>query len=156
MVDDVDLLVNIPKMKLHGKAMFTGALKNNFGLIRRKWKLPYHDRLCETIIASNIGIPRQLTIMDGSVALSGRGPSYGIPCQPHLVLGSWDPVAVDAAGAQLSGLSPVLVGHVRLAAHAGLGSRQFVLHWLGEKPARSEAPRMDWLRFVAANALRRS
>jgi uncharacterized protein (DUF362 family) len=155
-VRETDLYVNVPKMKLHGKALFTGALKNNFGLVRRKWKLPYHARLCETIIASNLHLPRQATIMDGTVVLSGRGPAYGVPSRPGVMLGSWDPVAIDAAGARLSGVPVAAAGHIRLARAAGIGNDEHRLDWLGSPAARTGRPRPDWLRLAMANALRRA
>lgn len=155
-VYEVDLLVNVPKLKFHGKTAFSGALKNNFGLLRRKWKLPYHGRLCEAIIASNLHLPPQLVVMDGLTALAGRGPSYGIPFAPSLMLASWDPVAVDTTGARLLGLPPFLVGHLRLARHAGLGSDRPTVQWRDGEQGLSERPSFDWLRFVTANVLRRS
>lgn len=153
---DVDLYVNVPKMKPHGRTGFTGALKNNFGLLKRKWKLPYHDRLCETIIASNRHLPRQLTIMDGTTTVSGRGPAYGVPVRVGVALGSWNPVAVDAAGARLLGLPVSLAGHVGLASRAGLGSTRASVEWAPGSSADVPKPSIDWLRFAAANLLGRS
>ncbi len=153
---EVDLLINVPKLKSHGKAGYSGALKNNFGLVRRKWKLPYHAYLRETVIASNRSLPRQLTVADGGTVLSGRGPSYGIPHTPEVMLGSWDPVAADLAGARIIGLSPLLLGHVRAAGKAGLGSTQYKLHWRDGDYGPTEKPKFDWVRFAAAAALRRS
>ena len=152
---DVDLLINVPKLKFHGKTAFTGALKNNFGLLRKKWKLPYHSRLCETIVVSNLHLPRQLVIMDGTVALAGRGPAYGVPSRSSVVLGSWDPVAVDAAGARLLGLPRFVVAHLAMARDAGLGSDRPVVEWRGGRREVAERPRFDWARYVAANVLRR-
>lgn len=155
-VYEVDLFVNVPKMKLHGRTAFTGALKNNFGLLKRKWKVPYHERLCETIVASNLHLPPQLTIMDGSSTLSGRGPAYGVPVRPGVALGSWDPVAVDAAAARMLGVPLALAGHVRMASRAGLGSLSPEVEWAPGRGRLAERPPFDWLRFAAANAFRRS
>lgn len=152
---EVNLYVNVPKMKFHGKTVFTGALKNNFGLLKRKWKLPYHARLCETIVASNSSLPAQLCLMDGTVALSGRGPAYGIPARPGVMFASWDPVAIDAVGARYSGLPMFAVGHLRVASRAGLGSVETAVTWVGERPS-GEKPRVDWLRMVLANLLRQA
>lgn len=152
---EAELFVNVPKMKLHGKTVFTGALKNNFGLLKRKWKLPYHRQLCETIVTTNLHLPRQLCIMDGTTVLSGRGPAYGVPVSPGVLLGSWDPVAIDAAGARYSGVPVATVGHLRLARRAGLGSPAGTVSWLGER-AVGPRPRMDWVRMVIANALRQA
>jgi uncharacterized protein (DUF362 family) len=151
---EVDLFVNVPKLKFHGKTAFTGALKNNFGLLRKKWKMPYHDRLCETIVVSNLHLPRQLSVMDGTVCLSGRGPAYGVPCRTAVVLGSWDAVAIDSAGAKLLGLPRRLVPHLQMARQAGLGSDRPSLEWRGGHSSVADRPRFDWARYLAANMLR--
>jgi uncharacterized protein (DUF362 family) len=155
-VYDLDLLINVPKMKFHGKAAYSGALKNNFGLVRRKWKLPYHSRLCETILKCNAHMPAQLSVVDGVTTLAGRGPAFGVPHRSLLALASWDPVAVDAAGAALLGLPPALAGHIRIARSAALGSDAVRLAWRPGDTLPATRPRFDWVRFAAANALRRS
>jgi uncharacterized protein (DUF362 family) len=151
---DVDLFVNIPKLKYHGKTLVTGALKNNFGLIKRKWKAPYHAHLDQTIVASNSPLPRQLVVTDGTSTFSGRGPSYGIPMRPEVLLASWDPVAADSAQSRLLGIPPQLVRHLRLASRAGLGTTHSALRWRGGRAGLGERPRFDWIRFLAASAAR--
>ncbi|MHB1533050.1 MAG: DUF362 domain-containing protein [Acidimicrobiales bacterium] len=151
---DVDLVVNLPKLKLHGKTAVTGALKNNFGLVRRRWKLPYHNALCRIIVSVNAAMPRQLVLMDGLVSLSGRGPAFGIPVRADVALASWDPLAVDVAAARLLGVPPGLVGHLRMARRAGLGDWLVPVHWQDED-GLAVRPHLDWLRFLAATALRR-
>lgn len=156
LVFDVDLLINVPKIKFHGKAAYTGALKNNFGLLKKKWKLPYHSRLCETIVRSNLHLPKQLVAADGLVTLSGRGPSYGSAVRSGIALASFDPVAADAAGAKLIGLPISLVGHLRMARKAGLGSNEPSITWRSLDDIDFDKPRFDWFRFALANVLRRS
>jgi uncharacterized protein (DUF362 family) len=156
LVFDVDLLINVPKIKFHGKSAYTGALKNNFGLLKRKWKLPYHPRLCETIVRSNLHLPKQLVVADGLVTLSGRGPSYGSSVRSGIALASFDPVAADAAGAKLLGLPIPLVGHLRMARKAGIGSNEPSIIWRRPEDSIFDRPRFDWLRFVLANAMRRA
>jgi uncharacterized protein (DUF362 family) len=153
---EVDLLINVPKIKYHGKSMYTGALKNNFGILRRKWKLPYHSRLCETIVASNLHLPPQLVVADGSITLSGRGPSYGFAVTSDIALASFDPVAADAAGAKLLRLPIPLVGHLRMARRAGLGSNSPLIRWRPGDETEFDRPKFDWFRFAAANFLRKS
>lgn len=155
LVYDVDLLINVPKVKLHGRTAYTGALKNNFGLLKRKWKASYHSRLCEAIVASNRHLPRQLVIADGLVTLAGRGPTFGIPVRSGLVLASWDPVAADRVGARLLGIPWVFLSHIERASRDGLGSTRPFVEWKSDTDAEFEKPQFDWLRFLATNALRR-
>lgn len=155
LVYEVDLLINVPKLKLHGRTAYTGALKNNFGLLKRKWKASYHPRLCEAIVASNRHLPRQLVIADGLVTLAGRGPTFGIPVRSGLVLGSWDAVAADRVGARLLGIPWVFLSHVEQAAAEGLGSSRPVVEWKTPEDPEFAKPGFDWLRFLTTNALRR-
>lgn len=151
---DVDIVVNIPKLKVHGKTAVTGALKNNFGLVRQRWKLPYHQALCQTIISVNAAMPPQLVLMDGLVTLAGRGPAFGVPMRSDLVLGSWDPLAIDVVASHILHVPPKLIGHLRMAKRAGLGHWSQPVQW--QEPGISLAsPRLDWPRFLAAAALRR-
>jgi uncharacterized protein (DUF362 family) len=154
LVFDADLLVNVPKMKSHATTAYTGALKNNFGLVRRKWKIPYHEHLDETIIACNRHLPRQLVVVDGGTVPSGPGSSFGVAFRPGVALVSWDPVAADAAGARMIGVPPGVVRHLRMAHREGLGSRHARVEWLDAQRPR-ERPPFRWSRFVASHALRR-
>ena len=154
-VYDVDLFVNLPKVKLHGRTAYTGALKNNFGLVKRKWKASYHSRLCEAIVASNRHLPRQLVFADGLVTLAGRGPTFGIPVRSDIVLASWDPVAVDRVGARLLGIPWMFLSHIEQAAHEDLGSSRPWVEWRSPSDTEFKRPEFDWLRFLATNALRR-
>lgn len=152
---EVDLVINLPKLKLHGKTAITGALKNNFGLVRQRWKLPYHQALCQTIISVNAAMPQQLVLMDGLVTFSGRGPAYGLPMRSDVALGSWDPLAVDVAAARILGILPSLVGHLRRAKRARLGEWSVTVRWR-DSVTPDACPRLDWLRFLASALLRRA
>lgn len=151
-----DLLINAPKLKFHGRTAYTGALKNNFGLLRRKWKVPYHARLCESIVASNLHLSRQLVLVDGLITISGRGPAYGIPFRSNIVMASWDPVAADYAGARWLGIPHAFLSHIHQAERAGIGHANSVVHWRDAKERNADRPHFDWPRFLMANVLRRA
>jgi uncharacterized protein (DUF362 family) len=155
MLFEVDLMINVPKLKFHGRTAYTGALKNNFGLVKRKWKVPYHSRLCETIVASNKHLPNQLVLVDGLTTLSGRGPAFGIPVRSGVAIGSWDPVAADWAGAQLLGIPSIFLSHVEMASRAGIGSNDPQIVWRSIGESKFTRPHFDWGRFLLTNALRR-
>jgi uncharacterized protein (DUF362 family) len=154
-VYQADLFINVPKLKFHGRTAYTGALKNNFGILKRKWKASYHPSLCQAIVASNAHLPRQLVLVDGITTLSGRGPAFGVPLRSEVALGSWDPVAADFAGAKLLGIPRTFLSHVEQAKRAGVGGDLADLRWRSESEAHFSKPRFDWPRFIASNALRR-
>jgi uncharacterized protein (DUF362 family) len=60
-------------------------------------------------------------VIDGIIAGEGHETS-GNPVEMNLVIAGTDPVAVDAVGAAVMGISPESVKHLRLAEESGLGT----------------------------------
>jgi uncharacterized protein (DUF362 family) len=118
---DADCFITLPKLKTHATTVFTGALKNQWGCIPRRDRILLHKRLDRLIVAVNAALRPRLAIMDGLVAMQGRGPINGEPVRLDLVLGSADPVALDATAVRLIGLDPRTSRHMVLANQAGLG-----------------------------------
>lgn len=150
----VDLVINSPKLKLHGLTGYTGALKNNFGLVRQRWKLPYHVRLCETIVACNRMLPPEVVIVDGGVTLAGRGPAFGVPVRSGVILGSHDRVAVDSVGAKLLRVPRLAARHVALAERSGIGRSARSVVWRDAPVRRVQGVHFDYLRFIAGRYIR--
>ncbi len=117
-----DVFVTLPKLKTHGLTYFTGALKNQWGCIPRHDRILLHKHLDELIVELNALLKPAICIMDGVWAMEGRGPVNGRGVRLDLVLGSSDPVALDAAAMRIAGLAPDKCRHVRLAADRGLGN----------------------------------
>ncbi len=112
---DADLVINLPKLKTHSAATYTGAFKNLFGCVPGLKKAEYHRIAPNThefgrIIADiNLCVRPGLHIMDGIVAMQGRGPTAGTPYPSGKILFSTDPLALDAVacamlGVELAGL----------------------------------------------------
>lgn len=127
-LQDCDLLINHPKLKTHGKTKITCALKNLFGCFRPKNKGPLHKILDKAIVDINMAVRPHLVIVDADLCVEGnRGPTQGIPKRVGLFIGGGDAVAVDSFCAKLMGFRPYLVGHIRKAARAGVGSMRYDL-----------------------------
>ena len=62
-----------------------------------------------------------LTVVDGFVAMEGRGPVGGSPVQMDIIVAGRDVVAVDATVSRLMGIDPHLIGHIMMAQERGLG-----------------------------------
>ena len=112
----VDLVVNVPKLKLARATSITVGLKNNFGCIATSRKLPYHKHLDEAIVGISKIIRPQITIVDGTYALGRATVRLG------LLLAGQDVVAVDSVACRVMGVSPRLVRSIRLAEAEGLGA----------------------------------
>jgi len=113
---DSDMIINVPKLKLHRLPGITVSLKNMFGAIAKPWKAGYHPDLDRVIVAINKMITVDLTIVDGIIALGKH------PIKLGLLISGIDPVAVDAISARTMGCNPKKVSHLTLAAKENLGT----------------------------------
>lgn len=102
---DVDIIINLPKLKTHQLMLFTGAVKNLFGLVPSLGKSPYHVKYNRKedfalMLADLLSVvPPVFTFMDGIIGMEGPGPNSGTPRQLSLILGSWNPGNLDAVAA---------------------------------------------------------
>jgi uncharacterized protein (DUF362 family) len=128
-----DLVVNLPKLKVHRLARYTGALKNIYGCVVGGSKQIYHrkfqDRpdykefwgkpLVDVYEAVNPG----LSIMDGIIGLDKDGPAAsGEPRKTGLLLVSENGAALDVIACRIIGYDPLWVPAVREALERGLTS----------------------------------
>lgn len=124
---EADFIINLPKLKTHVLTLLTGAVKNVFGLVpgfrkgnyHKEYPKPHH--FAEVIVDILSLKTPVLTIMDAVLSMEGDGPSSGTPRWTNLLLGSHDPVAVDAVASEIIGLKPDRVPTTRIASEAGLG-----------------------------------
>lgn len=116
-----DVLINMPVIKTHALTILSGAVKNLWGCVPRYDRIIMHKYLDE-LLGDLIGILKpQINIMDGIVCVEGRGPTNGIPRRMNIVMGSSDPVAIDASAMRLIGLDPYTSKHLVLAYKKGFG-----------------------------------
>lgn len=100
---DVDAVINLPVLKDHGIAGFSGAMKNFFGVIHNPNK--YHLNVGDPFIADLcshdlIRKKVRLTICDALTAQYEGGPPFmpQFALQENLLLISTDMVAIDRVG----------------------------------------------------------
>ncbi len=109
-VFQADLVINLPKLKTHSAGTFTGATKNLFGCVPGLRKAEYHriapnTRAFGAVIADiNSCVKPALHMMDGVIAMQGRGPTAGKPFRANKILMSEDPLALDAIACAMLGL----------------------------------------------------
>ncbi len=127
-VADADVIISLPKLKTHGQLTFTGAVKNQFGLVPGTRKARYHYRLrtAEWMARLMIDINRvakpALAIMDAIIGMEGLGPSAGRPREIGALIAGCDLSAVDVVACRLIGLDPRLVPTLRAADEVGWGT----------------------------------
>jgi len=111
---EVDALINVPIAKHHSLSRLTMGMKNLYGLIGGP-RHRLHQRLDEGIADLTGFFRPKLTILDAYRVLSDT------ELLKTAIAGA-DPVAVDARGAELFGLSGADLGYVRVGAERGLGT----------------------------------
>lgn len=114
------LIISAPKLKLHRIATVTLGLKNMMGALASKGAM-HNGHLNENIADLASVLKPSLTVIDGIIAGEGHETS-GNPVEMNLVIAGADPVAVDAVGAAVMGISPTDVKHLVLAEMKGLGT----------------------------------
>ncbi len=113
-------IISVPKLKIHGGASVTLGLKNMMGAITPKGSM-HSGSLSKNIADLASIIKPSVTVIDGIIAGEGH-ETRGKPVKMDLVIAGADPVAVDAVGAAVMGVSPETVEHLRHAEEKGLGT----------------------------------
>ncbi len=133
---EVDMLLNLPKIKTHAITCLTCAVKNLFGTIPGRAKSQWHMRaktgeeFPEFIldfygaIKALFGEGRRiLHLVDGIIGMEGEGPGTGgTPRRLEMVLAGTDAVAVDRIVAHLIGLDASKIVTISSAVKRGLGT----------------------------------
>lgn len=112
---EIDMLCSVPMMKTHVLATVTLGMKNLIGLYPgtvyysvRSW---LHDRAAEKkspgVVFEILDMVRanklDLTVIDGSMAMEGDGPSMGSLVKMDLIIAGSNPLATDMVAANIMG-----------------------------------------------------
>lgn len=109
---EVDLIIDMPKLKTHVLTKYTGAIKNLYGCIPGGMKQKIHlqgkgeENFSKILVDIYQNIKPELTIMDAIIGMDGEGPTSGNPQKVGLILASKNGIALDIAAAKIIGLPP--------------------------------------------------
>lgn len=126
MLRDVDKVISLSKLKTHGMARMTGAVKNLFGTIPGALKAEYHlnmpdgNDFANALIDICLYANPVLSFMDGIIGMEGNGPSSGTPRKIGAVLASSSPFALDMAAAKIIHVGPESVPTLKNSIQRGL------------------------------------
>lgn len=125
-IAEADAVIDLCKMKTHALMAYTGACKNLFGIIPGLRKSEFHYRYNTHEAFANMLVdlcewckPR-LSIADAIMTMEGNGPSGGTPRFMGAILASFNPHALDLAGAHLMNLTANDVPTLTAAVQRGL------------------------------------
>ena len=148
-LDDVECIINLPKLKSHMLTKLTAAVKNLFGCIPGGGKQQAHVMAPSSLEFSELLVelyefirPRIfLNMIDAIVGLDGFGPGSGGRVKPIGFIGlSKDAVALDIACCGVIGLVPSQIHTIRLAIERGLHSGEIETN-KQLRPVRFKAPK---------------
>ncbi len=125
-LDEIDVLINLPIAKNHSATAVSLGIKGNLGLV---WdRQAYHNSgdFNQTLADLATIIKPKLTIIDAIRALATRGPQGpGKVLSLNTIIAGTDPVAVDSYAVELTwkqwGLTGSNVEHLQKAYAMGLG-----------------------------------
>lgn len=127
---DVDVVINLPKMKTHGYTLYTGAIKNLYGTLPGLQKAKFHKMNSHPKNFSSIlvdiftQVPCAFHLMDGILGMAGNGPATGDLRNIGLILASEDGVALDCVASHLMGFDEGEIDAIRIAGERGLGAAE--------------------------------
>jgi uncharacterized protein (DUF362 family) len=117
-LDEIDGIINLPKLKTHGITHLTIAIKNFFGCVHPLEREYLHKNFSEpkkfsqglVDIFSVIKPKVVLNIGDAVVGMQGdEGPSYGETVEIGYVITGKDAVSVDAVSSKLTNHRPLAI-----------------------------------------------
>jgi len=114
-LDTVDVVISLPKLKTHELMFYTGAIKNLYGLIPGYTKAAFHvkypgrDDFGKLLIDLLQALQPRFslyTLMDAVIGMEGPGPGNGFPRSVGLVGACPSLLALDLAASSLIGYDP--------------------------------------------------
>lgn len=133
---DADVVINLPKMKVHLAKTVTLGLANWQGILRNEHpkddgkdgkglhtnQQGQHRNDIDAKVVDEYRIRQaDLVITDAVIGMEGQGPHAGSPIEMNLIIAGTDTVAVDAVTATCMGFDPNEIPAIRIAGHDGLG-----------------------------------
>jgi uncharacterized protein (DUF362 family) len=142
---DADAVVDLPLMKTHEFAAYSGAIKNLFGCIPSNRRIYLHPYLPEVFYRLYSVLKPQLTIMDARIGIEGNGPTKGRPVKMDLMLTGNDALAIDITAAKIMKLDWRQTYLNYIAKKSGLQEEAIAVEGLqvSDVAHKFEPPRID-------------
>ncbi len=119
---EAEHIVNLPIFKSHASMVFTCALKNLKGVVQDAVHLQMHQTDLAAAMMDVWSVIRpDLSIADLIRPAEGFGPHTTLPTDFGCLVGSKDPVALDATACRMVGLGLDKVAYFSAAMERGLG-----------------------------------
>lgn len=132
-VMDVDVVLNLPKLKTHRQLFLTLSIKNLFGCMPGRRKAVMHmihgdnhngQDFGRMLISVYKAVKPAFTLMDGILGMEGNGPKGGLPRKFGLLLAGKDAVAVDRVVCEALSVPWQNLATLRAAKEQGAGETE--------------------------------
>ena len=120
---EADHIINLPIMKAHASMVFSCALKNIKGTVQDQVHSQMHQQnLTMAMMDVWWAVRPDINIVDAINVASGYSPHTPTPLEVGIIMGSYDPVALDLIACDVVGIDTNQVDYFRAADEAGLGT----------------------------------
>lgn len=122
---EADYIINLPKLKTHGMTLYSGGIKNLFGVIpgiqkpEMHYRFPSLESFSQMLVDLAVHVRPNITLIDGIDGMEGNGPSGGTVRHAGVLLASRDIFSLDWAAASFMGIEPSQVMMLDLACNKG-------------------------------------
>nr|WP_287584800.1 DUF362 domain-containing protein [Candidatus Borrarchaeum sp.] len=120
--NEVNCFISVPVLKVHVITKVSLGIKNLWGCYPDTMRGLFHKKLSYKLALIAKSLPPKLIVIDGTFALDGHGPMFGIAKPLDLLLLSNNLVVADSLGANIMGIPPKSVHHIFIAEKEGLGT----------------------------------
>lgn len=119
-IQDVDWIVSMAKMKTHHWAGATLSMKNFFGMmpgIYYGWpkNVLHIEGIAQSILDINATLKPHFAIIDGITGMEGDGPIMGTPVHAGVIIMGQNLPAVDATCCRVMGIDPSRISYLKKA-----------------------------------------
>ncbi|GJL59343.1 MAG: hypothetical protein NPIRA03_22000 [Nitrospirales bacterium] len=119
-VQEVDWVVSLAKMKTHHWAGATLSMKNFFGVMPGNYygwpkNVLHHAGIPQSIVDINATLKPHFAIVDGIIGMEGDGPIMGTPAHSGVLVMGRNLPAVDATCCRIMGINPDKIEYLRNA-----------------------------------------
>ncbi|MBU0628171.1 MAG: DUF362 domain-containing protein [Nanoarchaeota archaeon] len=120
-LDKVDYIINVPKLKTHVMMGVTLAIKNTFGFIvglnksQLHFKLKEKEKFASMLVDLNNFVKPTINIMDGIIGMEGEGPGNGDPINSGIISASYDSLSMDITLCKVIGFDPLSIWTNKIA-----------------------------------------
>ncbi len=136
-LDEVDILVNVPKLKVNMMCQVSLAIKNLFGLLSFRDRKKFHRGFDLAFVLLDIAkvVQPPINIIDAMCAMEGMSAHAGTAVPLGLLIGSPVALAADVVGSRIMGFDPMEIGTTQLALRERLGLQSVdQIELVGEPP----------------------